>query len=113
MASNISNTIQNQVDRKTIPYIRTKIRLRQVSDIYCEMIKIRDGESKYLCDIRNMLQIFCGEMELYCDLDTNKEIIILAKFLDEGISDINWEEVNNIVLQLYELVLRKCSILFK
>jgi hypothetical protein len=94
-------------------YIRAKVRLRQISDIYCELIKIRDGATNYTCEIRNMLQVFSGEMQLHCSLDINEEISDLAILLEEGVSDSNWNETNDIILHLYELVLKKCSIIYK
>ena len=103
--------IQKQEDTIMTSHIRTKIRLRQVSDIYCELIKIRDGEKDYYCQIRNMLQIFGGELKLHCSIDVDTEISSLAAFLDKGISISNWDEINDIVLQFYDHVLRKCSVI--
>jgi hypothetical protein len=104
---------RKQEDTLMTSYIRTKIRLRQVSDIYCEMIKLRDGEIEHTCSIRNMLQIFSGEMLLHCSLDISEEITLIARMLDQGISDTNWEETNNHILKVYEVVLKKCSIIYR
>jgi hypothetical protein len=111
MNVNTAKIIQKQGNRNMTSHIRTKIRLRQISDIYCELIKIREEETLFTCDIRNMLQIFSGEMKLHCSIDLDKEIEMIAGLLDEGISISNWEKTNNIVLKLYETVLRKCSVL--
>lgn len=108
-----TSAIQKQEDTVMTSYIRTKIRLRQVSDIYCEMIKLRDREIKHTCTIRNMLQVFSGEMLLHCSIDINEEITPIVRMLDHGISDTNWEETNNLFLKLYEVVLRKCSLIYR
>ncbi|MHA1953025.1 MAG: hypothetical protein ACXAAM_06655 [Candidatus Heimdallarchaeaceae archaeon] len=113
MNLNSTSIIQQQVDADMTSKIRTKIRLRQISEIYCELIELRDGESKYTCKIRNLLQIFGGEMKLHCLIDLDKEISSFVKLLDEGISISNWEKVNNVILQLYEQVLRICSIIYR
>ena len=108
-----TSIIQQQVDADMTSVIRTKIRLRQISEIYCELIKLRDGESKHTCKVRNLLQIFGGEMKLHCSIDLDKEISSFVKLLDERISPANWEEINDVVLHLYEQVLRICSVIYR
>lgn len=108
-----TSIIQKQGIKDMTSYIRTKIRLQQISEIYCGLIKIRDEEIQHTCQIRNMLQIFGGEMFLHCSIDISKEINFLARLLDEGISVANWDETNDVILQLYEQVLRICSIIYR
>ena len=94
-------------------YIRTKVRLQQLGEIYCELIKLREGEAQYTCRVRNMLQIFGGEMILHCAIDVNNEIGSLTRLLDEGISMRIWGKINEIFLEVYKHVLRTCSIIHK
>ena len=51
-------------EEKLTSILQTKIKLRQMSEIYCELLKIKDGLIRYTCQIRNLLHAFGGEMEL-------------------------------------------------
>ena len=84
--------------------LKTKFKMKQASEIYCELLKIREGLVKYTCQVRNLLQVFSGEMELHCSVDVNEEVENLKILLDEGITLTNWEKVNEIVLEFYSKI---------
>ncbi len=109
----ITNIIQKQEDIDMTSYIRTKARLQQLGEIYCELIKLREGETQHTCRVRNLLQIFGGEMILYCSIDVDNEISSLARLMDEGISMSIWGKINEIFLEAYKKVLRICSVIHK
>lgn len=96
-------------NNKELMILQTKFKMKQASEIYCELLKIREGLVKYTCRARNLLQVFSGEMELYCFVDINKEVENLKFLLDKGISFANWENVNEITLELYSKILSFCS----
>ncbi len=94
---------------KELVILQTKFKLKQVSEIFCELLKIREGLEKYTCTVRNLLQVFSGEMELYCFIEIYEEVETLSILLDEGINYTNWEKVNQVVLDLYSKILSYCT----
>lgn len=83
--------------------LNNKKKLEQISDIFYEFMKLRDGDSQHQCKIRNMLHSFCGEMELQC-IDTSSEQRELSILLEEGVNCSNWEVVDKIILSLYKKI---------
>jgi hypothetical protein len=69
------------------------------------MSKIKEGLEVYTCAVRNLLQVFSGEMELYCSVDINREVETLSFLLSQGINPTNWNKINTIVLNFYEKIL--------
>ena len=96
-------------NEKELLILHTKYKLKQITDIYSELLKIRDGLEKYACSVRNSLQIFSGEMELYCSINIDKEVESLSNLLSEGIDKSNWDKVNKIVLVFYEKIFSYCA----
>ena len=92
-------------NNKELLILQTKFKLKQVNEIFCELSKIKEGLEVYTCSVRNLLQVFSGEMELYCSMDINREVETLSFLLNQGISHTNWNKINKIVLEFYEKIL--------
>ncbi len=90
---------------KELNILQTKFKLKQVNEIFYELTKIKEGLESYTCSVRNLLQVFSGEMELYCSININREVEILSFLLNEGINTTNWIKINKIVLEFYEKIL--------
>ena len=90
---------------KELLILQTKFKLKQVNEIFCELSKIKEGLETYTCSVRNLLQVFSGEMELYCSVDINREIETLSFLLNHGINPTNWIKINKIVLEFYKKIL--------
>ena len=95
-------------EEKITSILQTKIKLRRMSEIYCELLKIKDGLVKYTCQVRNLLHAFGGEMEMYCKC-VNPEIQSLINLLEEGLNPQNWEKANDLVIVLYERIFKCCN----
>lgn len=95
-------------EEKLTSILQTKIKLRQMSEIYCELLKIKDGLSKYTCQVRNLLHAFGGEMEMNCKC-VNSEIQSLIILLEEGLTSLNWEKANGLMISLYERIFKYCN----
>ena len=95
-------------NNKELLILQIKFKLKQVSEIFGELYKIKEGLERYTCQVRNLLQVFSGEMELYCQVDINKKVENLSYLLEEGINSTNWDEVNKIILGFYEKILSYC-----
>ncbi len=95
-------------EEKLTAILQTKIKLRQMSEIYCELLKIKEGLIKYTCRVRNLLHAFGGDMELYCKC-VNPEIQSLIQLLEEGLSPVNWEKTNDLMVVLYERIFKCCN----
>ena len=86
-------------------------RMRQLDNIYHRLFLLREKLCEDEQEIRNELQIFCGEMELSGE-NVYPEIEKLKSILDQGITKLNWENVNKIIFQLYENVFWNCEPLY-
>lgn len=86
-----------------------RIKLRQMNTIISETIKIKLGLVEYTCRVRNLLHVFGGELELYCDIDISNHIARITKLLDATNSEDKWNGLISEYLELYELILRFCS----
>ena len=89
--------------------LQTKFKLKHVSEIYCELLKIRDGLQRYTCPVRNLLQVLSGEMELYCSTNVNNDLKELSFLLEEGIDYTNWDRVKKIIVGLYSKIISYCT----
>ncbi|MFW9852067.1 MAG: hypothetical protein ACFFDS_03945 [Candidatus Thorarchaeota archaeon] len=109
MIASWRDIMESSYSEKELTILQTKFKMKQASEIYCELLKIREGLSNYTCPVRNLLQIFLGEMELHCSMDIYDYVENLKILLDEGITLTNWEKVNEIVLQFYSKIFSYCS----
>jgi len=97
----------NEEEKLTV-ILQTKLKLRQMSEIYCELLKIKDGLNSYTCKVRNLLHAFGGEMEMNCKC-VNSEISSLVALLEEGLTPNNWEQANDLMITLYERIFKCCN----
>ena len=101
---------RRDVEEKLTAILQTKTKLRQMSEIYCELLKIKDGLVKYTCQVRNLLHAFGGEMKMNCKC-VNPEIQSLIKLLEEGLNPLNWEKANELMIVLYERIFKCCNVI--
>ena len=94
-------------EEKITSILQTKLKLRQMSEIYCELLKIKEGLNSYTCKVRNLLHAFGGEMEIHCKC-VSSEIKSLVSLLEEGLTGTNWEKTNDIMIELYERIFKSC-----
>ncbi len=93
----------------SLQILMTKVKLKQMSEIFCEILKLKEGLIHHTCKLRNRLQIFIGEMEIYCNIDILGEVNQLLEIIDDGISRDNWNQIVDIVLRIYEKILKFCN----
>jgi hypothetical protein len=77
--------------------------------IISETMRLKLGLSDYTCKVKNLLHVFGGELELYCDLDISDQLTRITKLLDETNSEEKWNRLHSEYLKLYELILKFCS----
>jgi hypothetical protein len=93
----------------SLKIIMAKYKLKQVSEIFCEFLKLKDGLTEFTCQSRNLLQILSGEMELLCNEEINGEVKELTEILDTGDYVKNWKRVIRAILDIQVKIFTYCS----
>ena len=89
--------------------VMARLKLKQMSEIVIEVLKLKKGIKQHTCHVRNMLQVLSGEMEIYCNIDINDEVINIASLLDGKSSAKKWDGITKNILQIYEKILTYCK----
>ena len=93
----------------SLSILSTEIRLKQMNDIFSEIVRIKSGLTNYTCKLRNLFQILTGEMELYCDVDISSYISLIVNTIENGNIVKNWDIIVKCMLSLYKEIFRYCN----
>jgi len=106
-----SNNIEKELSQSdsALTILSTELKLKQMSNIYCEILKIKHGLTKHSCKLRNRMHIFAGELEIHCNLDISDLANQIIKSVEEGITEENWAIITKHILTIYEEILMFCK----
>lgn len=104
---NIENELSQSDSALTI--LSTELKLKQMSNIYCEILKIKHGFTKYSCRLRNMMHIFVGELEIHYNLDISDLANQIIKSVEDGITEETWAIITKHILIIYEEIFMFCK----
>ncbi len=76
--------------------------------LFDELQEIKEGKKKHVCKIRNLLHTLLGQLEIK-GIDTNSEVHEIACILDEGVTELNWIRLDQLILELYRIVFLYCN----
>ena len=79
-----------------------------LGNLFDELHKIKESKKQHVCIARNMLHILLGQLEIK-GIDTNSEVHEIACILDEGVTELNWIRLDQLILGLYETVFLYCN----
>lgn len=95
-------------EERTLEVSWAEKKLKQANEIYIELLKLKKGRSKYQCQVRNLLHIFGGDMEINY-MEVKEETKTIASILDEGISSLNWYKIDDVMTSIYGKILKYCG----
>ena len=108
-AERLKETLKLLKENPEIRIIAAKIKMQQMNEISAEIIKLKQGVSKHECYLRNYLQVFSGEMEIFCGIDITKHVESILFKIKEGFTDTNWNHIVDECLEIYRLIMNYCK----
>ncbi|MHA1202985.1 MAG: hypothetical protein ACTSQ4_10755 [Candidatus Heimdallarchaeaceae archaeon] len=100
---------ENSESDPSLKILMTKIKLRRLSEVFCEILKLKEGLTQHKCQLRNLLQVLIGEMEIYCKIDITNEVNLLLEIVESGINENKWNQIVVTMVQIYEKFFNYCK----
>lgn len=100
---------ENSESDPSLHILMTKVKLRKMSEVFCEILKLKQGLTQRKCHLRNLLQVLIGEMEIFCKIDITTEVNQILENIDSGINEDNWNHIVNSMIIIYEKFFNYCK----